>query len=172
MHITGEKGGRPVKVGVAVTDILTGHHAQSGILAALLKRGRTGKGGRVECSLFETQVRLIALRDQRSAHKRPDCLARQYWGQLPDRRARGDSMGHFPSFHRSLPSLPDQRQLHHALCRQRHAVRHLVLASGAEQARMAERSPVQQQRSARGEQGGVHRHDRGCAGAGGDEGVV
>jgi len=40
-----------------VTDILTGHYAQSGILAALIKRGRTGRGSRVECSLFESQVR-------------------------------------------------------------------------------------------------------------------
>jgi succinate--hydroxymethylglutarate CoA-transferase len=56
MHITGEQDGRPVKVGVAVTDILTGHFAQSGILAALLKRGRTGKGTHVEVSLFESQV--------------------------------------------------------------------------------------------------------------------
>ncbi|WVF72217.1 hypothetical protein IAT40_007029 [Kwoniella sp. CBS 6097] len=56
MHITGEKGGKPVKVGVAVTDVLTGHYAQSGILAALLKRGKTGKGSRVECSLFESQI--------------------------------------------------------------------------------------------------------------------
>ena len=44
------------QVGVAVTDILTGHYAQSGILAALLKRGKTGRGSRVECSLFESQV--------------------------------------------------------------------------------------------------------------------
>ncbi|WVQ71728.1 hypothetical protein IAR50_001269 [Cryptococcus sp. DSM 104548] len=56
MHITGEKGGKPVKVGVAVTDILTGHYAQSGILAALIKRGKTGKGSRVEVSLFESQI--------------------------------------------------------------------------------------------------------------------
>ncbi|WVN86791.1 uncharacterized protein L203_101963 [Cryptococcus depauperatus CBS 7841] len=56
MHITGEKGGKPVKVGVAVTDVLTGHYAQSGILAALLKRHKTGKGSRVECSLFESQI--------------------------------------------------------------------------------------------------------------------
>ena len=56
MHITGEQDGRPVKVGVAVTDVLTGHFAQSGILAALLKRHRTGRGGRVEVSLFESQV--------------------------------------------------------------------------------------------------------------------
>ncbi|KAE8541123.1 hypothetical protein D1P53_002477 [Cryptococcus gattii VGV] len=56
MHITGEKDGKPVKVGVAVTDVLTGHYAQSGILAALLKRQKTGKGSRVECSLFESQA--------------------------------------------------------------------------------------------------------------------
>lgn len=56
MHITGEKNAAPVKVGVAVTDILTGHYATSGILAALIKRGKTGKGMRVEASLFESQV--------------------------------------------------------------------------------------------------------------------
>ena len=44
------------QVGVAVTDILTGHYAQSGVLAALIRRGKTGKGSRVECSLFESQV--------------------------------------------------------------------------------------------------------------------
>ncbi|WVW83010.1 hypothetical protein I302_105026 [Kwoniella bestiolae CBS 10118] len=60
MHITGEKGGKPVKVGVAVTDILTGHYAQSGILAALLKRGKTGVGSRVEVSLFESQIASLA----------------------------------------------------------------------------------------------------------------
>ncbi|WWC69385.1 uncharacterized protein I206_103324 [Kwoniella pini CBS 10737] len=60
MHITGEKGGQPVKVGVAVTDILTGHYAQSGVLAALIKRGKTGKGSRVEVSLFESQIASLA----------------------------------------------------------------------------------------------------------------
>lgn len=60
MHITGERGGSPVKVGVAVTDILTGHYAHSGVLAALIKRGRTGKGSHVECSLFESQIASLA----------------------------------------------------------------------------------------------------------------
>jgi succinate--hydroxymethylglutarate CoA-transferase len=60
MHITGERGGPPVKVGVAVTDILTGHYAHSGVLAALIKRGKTGKGSRVECSLFESQIASLA----------------------------------------------------------------------------------------------------------------
>lgn len=56
MHITGERDGTPVKVGVAVTDILTGHYAFSGVLAALIKRGKTGKGSRVEACLFDSQV--------------------------------------------------------------------------------------------------------------------
>lgn len=60
MHITGERGGTPVKVGVAVTDILTGHYAVSGVLAALIQRGKTGKGTWVECSLFESQIASLA----------------------------------------------------------------------------------------------------------------
>ncbi|WOO84448.1 Succinate--hydroxymethylglutarate CoA-transferase [Vanrija pseudolonga] len=56
MHITGERDGPPVKVGVAVTDILTGHYAHSAVLAALIKRGKTGVGSRVEASLFESQI--------------------------------------------------------------------------------------------------------------------
>lgn len=44
---------------MAVTDVLTGHYAQSGILAALLKRQKTGKGSRVECSLFESQASIL-----------------------------------------------------------------------------------------------------------------
>lgn len=39
-----------------MTDLLTGHYAQSAVLAALYKRKRTGLGGRVECSLFESQI--------------------------------------------------------------------------------------------------------------------
>lgn len=50
------------QVGVAVTDILTGHYATSGILAALIQRGKTGKGTRIETSLFESQVSSWSLR--------------------------------------------------------------------------------------------------------------
>ncbi len=105
-HITGEKGGVPVKVGVAVTDILTGHYAQSAILAALLRRGRTGKGSRVECSLFESQV-CLHLRIWLTV----DRFSCQYWRQLLDRWTRSDSMGYFASVDRTLPSLPYQRLL-------------------------------------------------------------
>ena len=44
----------PSKVGVAVADIACGMYAYSGILAALLRRERTGEGGTLEVSLFES----------------------------------------------------------------------------------------------------------------------
>ena len=43
----------PSKVGIAVADIAAGMYAYSGILAALLRRERTGEGAALEVSLFE-----------------------------------------------------------------------------------------------------------------------
>ncbi|KAI8142224.1 CoA-transferase family III domain-containing protein [Fennellomyces sp. T-0311] len=60
MHITGEPDGSPVKVGVAITDLTTGLYANSAILAALIKRGVTGKGQWIDCSLIESQVASLA----------------------------------------------------------------------------------------------------------------
>ena len=52
MSITGPKDGEPSKVGVALTDVLTAHYAHGAILAALFARERTGRGARLEVSLF------------------------------------------------------------------------------------------------------------------------
>jgi itaconate CoA-transferase len=46
----------PAKVGVSLTDIGTGLHAYSGILSALFQRERTGKGQRIEVTMFEAMV--------------------------------------------------------------------------------------------------------------------
>ncbi len=46
----------PSKVGVSLTDIGTGLHAYSAILGALYQRERTGKGTRVEVTMFEAMV--------------------------------------------------------------------------------------------------------------------
>jgi crotonobetainyl-CoA:carnitine CoA-transferase CaiB-like acyl-CoA transferase len=54
MAITGEPDGEPVKVGVAIVDVLTGLNAATAILAALHRRDRTGQGDRVEVSLLDT----------------------------------------------------------------------------------------------------------------------
>lgn len=56
MSFTGEVGGEPTKVGVAIADINSGMFAAYGILAALYHRERTGQGQRVETSLLETMI--------------------------------------------------------------------------------------------------------------------
>ncbi len=60
MSITGEPAGEPVKVGVAIVDIVTGCLAAWGISAALVERERTGVGRRVELSLIDSALALLA----------------------------------------------------------------------------------------------------------------
>jgi crotonobetainyl-CoA:carnitine CoA-transferase CaiB-like acyl-CoA transferase len=43
----------PARCGASIADIAAGSHAYSGILAALIQRGRTGRGTRVEVSMLE-----------------------------------------------------------------------------------------------------------------------
>lgn len=54
MHITGDADGPPTKAGVALVDVLTAKDALAGILAALLRRERTGRGGLVEVALLSS----------------------------------------------------------------------------------------------------------------------
>ena len=56
MSVTGEPDGRPLKVGVAVSDLMCGMHAVIGILAALHHRDRTGQGQHIDMSLLDSQV--------------------------------------------------------------------------------------------------------------------
>ena len=56
MSVTGEPGGRPVKVGVALLDVIAGLYATIGILAALDARERTGRGAHVSVALFDASV--------------------------------------------------------------------------------------------------------------------
>lgn len=56
MSVTGEPDGEPLKVGVAVVDVLAGLNAAVGILAALEQRRRTGEGARVETSLLASAL--------------------------------------------------------------------------------------------------------------------
>ena len=54
MAITGEPNGDPMKVGVALADILAGKDATIAILAALVRRARTGEGARITISLLDS----------------------------------------------------------------------------------------------------------------------
>lgn len=56
MGTTGEEGGPPVKIGVAVTDIAAGMFAAYGIAVALHARARTGRGQLVDASMLDSQV--------------------------------------------------------------------------------------------------------------------
>ncbi|MGI8573331.1 MAG: CaiB/BaiF CoA transferase family protein [Solirubrobacteraceae bacterium] len=56
MSITGEPEGPPMKVGVALIDVLCGLHAASGILAALRAREENGEGRRIEVSLLDSAL--------------------------------------------------------------------------------------------------------------------
>jgi formyl-CoA transferase len=60
MWITGPQGGEPCKVGVAITDVLTGVHAAGAITAALLRRERCGRGQYIDASLLDVQVACLA----------------------------------------------------------------------------------------------------------------
>ena len=60
MSITGAADGAPQKVGVALTDILTGLYAANAIQAALAHRDRTGIGQRIDIALLDVQVACLA----------------------------------------------------------------------------------------------------------------
>ena len=60
MSITGEENGNPVKIGVALIDLITGLYAVSTISSSLYQRNFTGKGKKIELSLIDSQVPLIS----------------------------------------------------------------------------------------------------------------
>ena len=60
MAITGEPGRPPVRVGIPLADLSGGIYSCKGILAALFDRERTGKGRRIEISMFDTMLHLLS----------------------------------------------------------------------------------------------------------------
>lgn len=79
MSLLGEDGRPPVRVTVSIIDMATAMWAVIGILAALQERGRTGRGGVVDTSLYETTLAWMTL--PISAH-----LAN---GEIPTRHGSG-----------------------------------------------------------------------------------
>nr|XP_061807121.1 succinate--hydroxymethylglutarate CoA-transferase-like [Nerophis lumbriciformis] len=59
MSLTGEPGGEPTKVGVAISDMVAGLYAAQGILAALYERKATGVGRHVEVSMQDAIASLL-----------------------------------------------------------------------------------------------------------------
>ncbi|MFT5345678.1 MAG: crotonobetainyl-CoA:carnitine CoA-transferase CaiB-like acyl-CoA transferase, partial [Dinoroseobacter sp.] len=60
MSVTGDPGSQPQKVGVAVTDVLTGVYASTAILAALHQRSATGAGQQIDMSLLDVATSCMA----------------------------------------------------------------------------------------------------------------
>ena len=64
MSITGERddrpGGGPQKVGVALTDVMTGLYACNAVLAALRARDRSGQGQHIDLALLDVQIAALA----------------------------------------------------------------------------------------------------------------
>ncbi|HYH55148.1 MAG TPA: CaiB/BaiF CoA-transferase family protein [Anseongella sp.] len=54
--LSGSREDMPVPMGIAVADILTGAHLAQGILACLVRKGVSGKGGLVQVSMLESVV--------------------------------------------------------------------------------------------------------------------
>ncbi len=60
MSVTGTADSGPMRVGIAICDLLAGIFAAQGILLALEARHRTGRGQRVETSLLESIVSILS----------------------------------------------------------------------------------------------------------------
>ncbi len=60
MSLTGAADGEPMKVGVAVVDVMTGLYSANAILAALLAKAHTGKGQHIDIALLDVQVATLA----------------------------------------------------------------------------------------------------------------
>jgi crotonobetainyl-CoA:carnitine CoA-transferase CaiB-like acyl-CoA transferase len=82
MSLLGEDGRPPVRVTASIIDMGTANWAVVGILAALRERDRTGKGGIVDTSLYETSLALMSI-------MLADHLAS---GKLPERHGSGVAM--------------------------------------------------------------------------------
>jgi crotonobetainyl-CoA:carnitine CoA-transferase CaiB-like acyl-CoA transferase len=59
MSITGPQDGTPTKHGVALVDVCTGMLASNAVLAALNARHKTGRGQKVEVSLYESSLAML-----------------------------------------------------------------------------------------------------------------
>ena len=82
MGLTGEPDGRPLKVGVSITDLTTGMFAVIGIVTALYHRRLNGQGQYIDAAMLDGQVSWLTYQAQR------------YWanGEIPQRSGAGHGL--------------------------------------------------------------------------------
>jgi len=88
IYMTGEKNGPPVKLPVALVDVLAAHQLKQGLLIALMNRQKTGKGSYVSVSLFDASV--AALTNQASNWLNAGVLPERLGSQHPHIAPYGD----------------------------------------------------------------------------------
>lgn len=59
MSITGEAEGPPLRLGVAITDIVSGLFAAQGVMSALIAREKTGRGQQVDIGMLDATAALL-----------------------------------------------------------------------------------------------------------------
>jgi crotonobetainyl-CoA:carnitine CoA-transferase CaiB-like acyl-CoA transferase len=79
MSITGEEGGRPVRMGLPMGDLAGGMFGAFAVAGALFRRGRTGQGAHIDLALLDCQVSLLTY------------VAQYFWadGRVPGRMGSG-----------------------------------------------------------------------------------
>ena len=75
MALTGEPDGPPMKIGESIGDLAAGLFASWAILAALVERGRTGQGRRLDVAMMDSLIALL-----------PTATAQWMFGSTPPRR--------------------------------------------------------------------------------------
>ena len=110
MELTGTPDGEPMRVGVPVSDIFTGVYSAVGILAALARREKTGRGGYVDTALVDSTVGVLA----------NQALNYLVSGEVPHR------IGNAHPNITSLSGVSGRRRPHHHRHRQRQPVRQTV----------------------------------------------
>jgi crotonobetainyl-CoA:carnitine CoA-transferase CaiB-like acyl-CoA transferase len=79
MSLTGEEGGRPVRMGLPMGDLAGGMFGAFAVAGALFRRSRTGRGAHVDLALLDSQVSLLTY------------IAQYFWadGRVPGRMGSG-----------------------------------------------------------------------------------
>jgi len=88
LSMNGEAGRGPVKLPVALMDVLTAHQLKEGILVALLHRERTGQGSEVQTTLYDSGV--ASLVNQASNWLNAGHLPQRMGSQHPNIAPYGD----------------------------------------------------------------------------------